>query len=107
MQCPHCTGTTLVMAERQGIEIDYCPSCRGVWLDRGELDKIIERAMVAEGAAAPAAPSHAASPALQRPVPRQPDFDDSDFRRSGHDPRHGQQPYKKRKSLLSDLFDFD
>jgi uncharacterized protein len=42
MKCPNC-DTTLVMSERQGIEIDYCPACRGVWLDRGELDKIIER----------------------------------------------------------------
>jgi Zn-finger nucleic acid-binding protein len=42
MQCPT-DGTTLVMSERGGIEIDYCPQCRGVWLDRGELDKIIER----------------------------------------------------------------
>jgi Zn-finger nucleic acid-binding protein len=43
MQCPT-DSTTLVMSERNGIEIDYCPQCRGVWLDRGELDKIIERA---------------------------------------------------------------
>lgn len=42
MQCPNCE-TQLTMSERQGIEIDYCPSCRGVWLDRGELDKAIER----------------------------------------------------------------
>jgi Transcription factor zinc-finger len=44
MKCPVCTDTDLLMAERQGVEIDYCSSCRGVWLDRGELDKIIERA---------------------------------------------------------------
>jgi hypothetical protein len=43
MKCPHCTDATLVMTDRQGIEIDYCPQCRGVWLDRGELDKLIER----------------------------------------------------------------
>ena len=43
MQCP-VDGETLVIAERSGVEIDYCPKCRGVWLDRGELDKIIERA---------------------------------------------------------------
>ena len=42
MQCPT-DGTVLVMSERSGIEIDYCPTCRGVWLDRGELDKIIDR----------------------------------------------------------------
>lgn len=40
---PQCTGVRLVMADRQGIEVDYCPECRGVWLDRGELDKLIER----------------------------------------------------------------
>lgn len=44
MKCPTCTTVNLVMSERQGIEIDYCPECRGVWLDRGELDKIIARA---------------------------------------------------------------
>jgi len=44
MKCPHCTDSTLVMTERQGVEIDYCPSCRGIWLDRGELDKLLEKA---------------------------------------------------------------
>ena len=43
MKCPTCPDDRLVMTERSGIEIDYCPTCRGVWLDRGELDKIIER----------------------------------------------------------------
>ena len=42
MKCPNC-NETLVMTDRNGVEIDYCPNCRGVWLDRGELDKIIER----------------------------------------------------------------
>lgn len=49
MKCPVCADVNLVMSERQGIEIDYCPQCRGVWLDRGELDKIIERAAVSLG----------------------------------------------------------
>jgi len=44
MYCPTCTTTPLVLAERQGVEIDYCPHCRGVWLDRGELDKLLDRA---------------------------------------------------------------
>ena len=52
MQCPT-DGTTLTMSERSGIEIDYCPTCRGVWLDRGELDKIIERSFDQTAAAAP------------------------------------------------------
>ncbi|MFG5142149.1 zf-TFIIB domain-containing protein, partial [Campylobacter lari] len=43
MNCPVCINTDLLMSERNGVEIDYCPKCRGVWLDRGELDKIIER----------------------------------------------------------------
>ena len=52
MNCPMCEGVSLTMTERSGIEIDYCPKCRGVWLDRGELDKIIERS----AAAAPSPP---------------------------------------------------
>ena len=61
MQCP-IDGTQLVMTDRAGVEIDYCPKCRGVWLDRGELDKIIERSAV------PAAPQPA------RAEPRQQDY---------------------------------
>ncbi|MCC6720860.1 MAG: zf-TFIIB domain-containing protein [Bacteroidia bacterium] len=45
MKCPICTNVELVMSERQGIEIDYCPNCRGIWLDRGELDKIMDKAV--------------------------------------------------------------
>lgn len=52
MQCPSCR-TALQMTERQGVEIDYCPQCRGVWLDRGELDKILERAGAERGAPSP------------------------------------------------------
>lgn len=85
MKCPSCPDTTLAMTERQGVEIDYCPQCRGVWLDRGELDKLIERA-----ATVPPAPPPAAQPPQRRP-----DFVDSDY---GH--------HKKRhKSWLSDIFD--
>jgi Zn-finger nucleic acid-binding protein len=47
MKCPICKEPDLVMADRQGIEIDYCPKCRGIWLDRGELDKIVERSTTA------------------------------------------------------------
>ena len=59
MKCPVCTTVELKMTERQGVEIDYCPDCRGVWLDRGELDKIIERSS-----------SQAAAPALPPPEPQ-------------------------------------
>ena len=48
MKCPTCVNTNLVMSDRQGVEIDYCPNCRGVWLDRGELDKIIEKVVSSE-----------------------------------------------------------
>ena len=82
MECP-ADGTVLAMSERQGIEIDYCPQCRGVWLDRGELDKLIERS---------------ASPAPQQQ--RRPDFVDSDHGR----PQQGGY-YKKRKSWLHEIFD--
>ena len=90
MKCPHCTDTALVMTERQGVEIDYCPQCRGVWLDRGELDKLIERSAAAQ---APAAPAYQPAP------PRRPDFVDSDFH---HGSGYGK---RKHKSWLSDIFD--
>lgn len=83
MKCP-IDGETLVMADRNGVEIDYCPTCRGVWLDRGELDKILERS------AAPAAS------APERASPQ---------RHSDERPR--QEPHrKKRSSFLDDIFDF-
>ena len=94
MNCPVCR-VPLAMSDRQGIEIDYCPQCRGVWLDRGELDKIIDRA--AEMEQQP-----------QRPAPPQPQaqphYERYDDRRSSYP----QQPYskkKKRESWLSELFD--
>lgn len=101
MQCPVCNQVSLVMSERQGIEIDYCPQCRGVWLDRGELDKLIERSAVAPQVAVPQQPQP--YPQQQAPSypPQQPGF-------GGH-----QQPYdsryhkkKKHEGFLSDLFDF-
>ena len=87
MACP-VDGTTLVMSERSGIEIDYCPSCRGVWLDRGELDKIIERNAEQLGAAAPPQQQ-------QQQAPQQPYYDHG----------HRGKPYKRRKSFLEELFD--
>ncbi|MGE4063470.1 MAG: zf-TFIIB domain-containing protein [Rhodospirillaceae bacterium] len=88
MKCP-VDNETLVMTDRSGVEIDYCPKCRGVWLDRGELDKIIER-----GAAQP-------QPPQQQPLP--PQQPQAQHYQHGY----GQKPYyKKRESFLSDLFDF-
>lgn len=76
MQCP-VDGETLVMTERSGVEIDYCPKCRGVWLDRGELDKIIDRAAPADDArpvvmAPPGAAPVAQQPFAQHPHPQPP-----------------------------------
>ena len=107
MKCPT-DAATLVMSERSGIEIDYCPECRGVWLDRGELDKIIDRAekefAVPPPAQAPTAPVTAAVPQPQR----SPRYDDRDDR--GHndrdrdtDKRDGYRP-KKRENWLGELF---
>lgn len=88
MKCP-IDGSELIMSERQGVEIDYCPKCRGVWLDRGELDKIIERS---EGASVP--PSAPASPSYETQ------------RGYGHGERHEQGHRKKKKSILGEIFDF-
>ena len=87
MKCPACQED-LVMSERQGIEIDYCRQCRGVWLDRGELDKIIERSVQELPQAAPAMREPARPQHYRRD-------DDDDYRHKHH----------RRKSWLSDLFD--
>ena len=94
MPCPVCK-VALVMSDRQGVEIDYCPQCRGVWLDRGELDKIIERsAQDTAPAAAPQAPP-------QRGY--EPRYGDDDGRHRDHrDHRHHGH---RRKSFFEDLFD--
>ncbi len=97
MKCP-IDGSDLMMTDRQGIEIDYCPKCRGVWLDRGELDKLIEKS--APAMAPQAMPQ-------QQPMPPQaqqgyPQYREEPKGYYGHDPRYP----KKRKSLLGELFDF-
>ncbi len=84
MKCPT-DGTQLVMSERSGVEIDYCPHCRGVWLDRGELDKIIERSAVLVSQPQPAS---------------QQTFRGDDQGRDKHYKK------KKRSGFLEDLFDF-
>ncbi|HYI42069.1 MAG TPA: zf-TFIIB domain-containing protein [Sphingomicrobium sp.] len=97
MACP-VDGTALVMSERSGIEIDYCPSCRGVWLDRGELDKIIER-----NAASQAPQQQAAAPAPPQQPQQGPWGGQPQQMPYGHG-YHG-KPYKRRKSFLEELFD--
>ncbi len=85
MKCPVCIDKDLLMTERQGVEIDYCPNCRGVWLDRGELDKLIERS--GEGA-----------DSFKKPKQQ---FDDNDSYKQNKYPQH----YKK-KSIWGEIFDF-
>lgn len=113
MQCPNpsCQSENpqpdLLMSERSGIEIDYCPRCRGIWLDRGELDKLLEKAAKESESAAP--PPRTDSQQQRDPHydnrPRYEDkreykkYDDDKYKHSGS--------YKyKKKSLLSELFDF-
>ncbi len=93
MKCPNC-NETLLMAERHQVEIDYCPNCRGVWLDRGELDKLLQ---FEAGQKSPAEPR----------------FEDRrDERYDRYDERRDRSPYtqkypRKKKSFFSDFFDFD
>jgi Zn-finger nucleic acid-binding protein len=98
VKCPT-DDTILQLAERQGIEIDYCPLCRGVWLDRGELDKIIERAEVA-GSAPPRVDERSASRERERDRDR--DWDDDDHRRNSD--RYPKK--RKRGGFLGELFEF-
>jgi len=83
MNCP-VDGAELRVSERQGVEVDYCPTCRGVWLDRGELDKVIDRSATTLYA-------------------EQPEFLDDDDDRSRGRGDHGK---RRRRSLLDDIFDF-
>ncbi len=82
MKCPNC-NVNLVMTDRSGIEIDYCPDCRGVWLDRGELDKIIERSS-----------------------PNTNNIHNDGYANRNQYPTERSQPYKKKKGLFGELFDF-
>ncbi len=94
MKCPACNEVDLVMADRQGVEIDYCPKCRGVWLDRGELDKIIERSTV----------EMANRSGYDRGYESEHDHDRDHHHKGGffggHSDHHG-----RRKSWLGELFD--
>jgi Zn-finger nucleic acid-binding protein len=94
MPCPVCK-VPLVMSERQGVEIDYCPQCRGVWLDRGELDKILERN------ARESAPAHAPQAPSPQPAYAEPHYAPQPHYGHGHQRPH----HKRRKSFLEELFD--
>jgi len=112
MRCP-VDNETLVMADRGGVEIDYCPKCRGVWLDRGELDKIIERSLGGPAAAPAPTPQQAATqhaaPVYQPEPPRAPQGYRGDdrprYRDDDDEYRHGYKK-KRKESFLSDIFDF-
>ncbi|EAI4304283.1 hypothetical protein A0Y74_06405 [Campylobacter lari] len=85
MNCPVCANTDLLMSERNGVEIDYCPKCRGVWLDRGELDKIIERST-----------SQSISQQSQQ----------QNYNQQANYHHNNGYKYKKKESWLGELFDF-
>lgn len=86
MRCPICESVDLLLSERSGVEIDYCPQCRGVWLDRGELDKIIERST------AHSTPSKS--------------YERESKKDEHYEKQHSQGYHKKKESFLSELFDF-
>jgi len=92
MNCPHCKEAKLLLSERKGIEIDYCPDCRGIWLDRGELDKLLEKSREEEA-----------------PLKRDAHFQPREEERHRHDDdkyeKHDKYRYKRRKSFLEELFD--
>lgn len=88
MSCPVCT-VALVISERQGIEIDYCPQCRGVWLDRGELDKLIERS----------------TQRVQQFQERRPSGKVFSDHQGQYDDQDRGYKKKRRKSFLEELFD--
>ncbi|EAJ0360284.1 hypothetical protein J8164_000851 [Campylobacter lari] len=85
MNCPVCANTDLLMSERNGVEIDYCPKCRGVWLDRGELDKIIERST-----------SQSTSQQSQQ----------QNYNQQANYHHNNGYKYKKKESWFGELFDF-
>lgn len=86
MKCPTCQ-TTLLIADKKGVEIDYCPDCRGIWLDRGELEKILDRSA-----------DHYSDRSNYESDAKKYHYGDSNYHK-GH-------PHKKKKSFLDDIFDF-
>jgi len=93
MKCPSCPESSLLMTERQGVEIDYCPQCRGVWLDRGELDKLIERSSTGMNV----------MPATQVNYPPN-GYPRKDEHHSSNHGAYGQEQHRK-KSWFSEIFD--
>ncbi len=104
MQCPVCQNIALVMSERQGVEIDYCPQCRGIWLDRGELDKIIERSNRMHNPNFSSQLSHKDETRYQQNNYDQKSPSHGYFNK-GEEKYHNNRP-KKKESFLGELFDF-
>lgn len=98
MKCPICPDSTLAMSSRNEIEIDYCPSCRGVWLDRGELDKLIEKSLAETSKSAQSLPTSQVKYEAQNHYGSHESSRDS--RHDGH-----YYKYKRKKSFLEDIFD--
>lgn len=104
MKCPVCKDVDLLMSERQGVEIDYCPSCRGVWLDRGELDKIIEKSSTYQSNNQQ---SNSHSNYFKNDDRNSYNKQNNHQQYNSYDNRQ-QAPYKKKKEgFLSEIFDFD
>jgi Zn-finger nucleic acid-binding protein len=102
MRCPVCTDTTLLITHREGIEIDYCPDCRGIWLDRGELDKLIERSYGAEIRSTPPPPSREQRAyEADRKAKNDSDWYEDDFGE-----KRKKRKKRKRDNFLEELFDF-
>ncbi|MET3187949.1 TFIIB-type zinc ribbon-containing protein [Paraburkholderia terricola] len=104
MKCPVCKTTDLLMTERRSIEIDYCPNCRGVWLDRGELDKLIAQDAESHDAPASARASRDDDRDHRDHREREPRYEGH---RSYDDHRSGYQGHKRKKRSIFDVFDFD
>ena len=94
MKCPVCASVDLLMTDRQGVEIDYCPQCRGIWLDRGELDKLIERSAVP-------------APLQMANEPRRELYEHGEHKKHDHDDEHDEHHgNRRRKSWLGEIMDF-
>ncbi|MGC7405078.1 zf-TFIIB domain-containing protein [Pandoraea pneumonica] len=120
MKCPVCSTRDLLMTERQGVEIDYCPGCRGVWLDRGELDKLIERT---DGSAT--MPAHLTRGGDRNVRDERDQHIEREYRKEsqghgfghngdhrrdahyGHDDRRRHYDQPRKKKSLFEMFDFD
>ena len=103
MDCPHCR-VTLMMTERKGIEIDFCPQCRGVWLDKGELDKIIDLSV--NERFSKRIQGYRPSADYERDRHSSPSRNEERYHgRQSHKHDRGYHKYKKRKTLLGEIFD--